>query len=69
MFLGSAGASAAIAEEFYDIVAKKWIQISLPYQRPNNISVVGGFVVKQYDESGCEAIIYANTEGKVYVCR
>ena len=54
--------------DYLNMATNQWVRVNLSYQHPN-IQVVGGFVVKQFDENGCEVMVYSNTEGRVYVCR
>lgn len=46
-----------------------WINIDAWYQRPANLKVIGGFVIKRYDDNGCEIMVYSNVDNTVYVCR
>ena len=53
----------------YDIATKTWSEISPLVAKHPPISRVAGFVVKQIDNTLCDAVIISGDDKRMYICR
>jgi hypothetical protein len=53
----------------YDIASKTWSQISIAATNPPSIAHVAGYLVKQLDNTICDAIVISSDDKKMHICR
>jgi len=53
----------------YDIATNTWTEISQLLTKHPNIPTVAGFVVKQMDNSLCDAVIISESYKIMFICR
>ncbi len=53
----------------YDIASKTWSQISIAATNQPSIAHVAGYLVKQLDNTICDAIVISSDDKKMHICR
>ena len=72
MAFGNTGSILApqTSHEFYKLDGNSgWRATVAPYSAAFSIPRVGGFVLKEYDQSTCEAMFLSVSDNQMHMCR
>ena len=56
------------ANDIYNFTSNVWGSF-VSFSNKPAVSIVGGIIIKRYDQTDCEVFLYSNLDNKVYWCR
>ena len=67
---GNNGTYPILNYEYFDIEKSQWAKLQMELKIPPiAMYKINGFLIKQFDEDGCEALAFSLASQRTYICR